>query len=279
MSLNKKEIHVVPYNPVWPIFFEEEANLIRQTLGADLLEIHHVGSTSVPGLSAKPRIDIIAAVKNPENIIQKLQSLGYKYAGEYNIPFHFGFSKRGEREFNLHVYEIGSSEIELNIMFRDYLRSYPEAVEEYAHLKADLLTKESSFVKNNSMLRGYNLGKYKFIKTILEKAGFDKLRMHYCTHYEELEKAKQYRKAYFNPESEDPYLNTFNDPNHIHLIFYQGVKIIGYAHVHLKPNHIATLLIFVIDKEIKNPVLNDYFLGQIKKLMLVKNLLSDTKEK
>jgi GrpB-like predicted nucleotidyltransferase (UPF0157 family) len=117
----KKIIEVVPYDPKWPHIYEKEAALIRQALGGNCLAIHHIGSTSVPGLSAKPKIDVIAVVQDPLLARDQLEKIGIQYRGEYNIPLHYGFSKRGDIDLNLHVYEEAHPEIELNLCFRDYL--------------------------------------------------------------------------------------------------------------------------------------------------------------
>jgi GrpB-like predicted nucleotidyltransferase (UPF0157 family) len=130
-----REIEVVPYNPDWPIWFENEAEAIKKVLGDNFIAIHHVGSTSVPGLSAKPRIDIIAVLVDPKKSIPALESIGYEYRGEWNIPFKFSFRKRGKLEVNLHVYEEGHPEIESNLLFRDYLRKNPKERGEYQSLK------------------------------------------------------------------------------------------------------------------------------------------------
>jgi GrpB-like predicted nucleotidyltransferase (UPF0157 family) len=72
------------------------------------IAVHHVGFTAVPGLAAKPKIDIIAVVKNTSKIIPEIENLGYEYRGEFNIPLHCGFSKREpDLSVNLHVYEEG----------------------------------------------------------------------------------------------------------------------------------------------------------------------------
>ena len=248
MTKEIRKIEVVPYDSDWPKQFEAEAELIRNALGDECIAIHHVGSTSVPGLAAKPKIDMIAAVKNPEGVIQKLESIGFKYRGEYNIPMHYGFSKRGEKEVNLHVYEEGNPEIELNLTFRDYLRSHPEVRDEYGALKLDLLKKKTSFEKNDSMFTGYNLGKNAFITSVLKRGGFNRLRFVICTHFDEWEVAKALRKGYFFGAGEDPYTWTFNHPEHLHLILYKGVEIVGYAHLQRLPKEKVALRIFVIEK-------------------------------
>jgi GrpB-like predicted nucleotidyltransferase (UPF0157 family) len=274
--MNTRKIEVVPYNHEWPKMFAAEADLIRRALGENYIAIHHVGSTSVPGLAAKPKIDIILDVKDAKNSIVNLESIGYQYKGEYNIPFHFGFSKRGDTNVNLHVYEEGNAEIELNILFRDYLRTHPEALNEYAQLKTYLLTQPASFEKNNSIFTGYNLGKDSFIRKILQAAGFDKVRIHHCTHYEEWEAAKIFRQKYFfNKVSiSDPYTWTFNHPEHVHLVLYHGTKIIGYAHLQLWPEFQSAIRILVIDQLYRNQNFGGQFLALCEKWLKTKNYKS-----
>jgi len=95
MKNEPRKIEVVSYDSNWPEQFKAESSRIKDALGGNFLAIHHVGSTSVSGLSAKPKIDIIAEVKDPDRSIKQLEAIGYDYRGEYNIPFHYGFSKRG----------------------------------------------------------------------------------------------------------------------------------------------------------------------------------------
>lgn len=246
-----KNIVVTPYNPDWPHIFETEASKIKEALGSNCIAIHHVGSTSIPGLSAKPVIDMIGVVKNPEKAIQPLESLGFKYKGEYNIPMRFYFNRSQGVETNLHVYAEGHPEIELNLLFRDYLRQHPNAREDYSKLKEGLLKEKSSYEKNNSLFTGYNLGKDAFIRKILQSANFNRIRMMKCTHYAEWDAAKQLRNKYFfDPLSiSDPYTWTFDHPEHTHLVLYQGVEIIGYAHIQFWPEHRAAFRIIVIDEK------------------------------
>ena len=226
-------IEVVPYDPSWPKLFEAEADKISQALGKNCVVIYHVGSTAVPGLMAKPFIDIITVVKDLEYVIKPIENLGYQYKGEINIPFRKYFSKKDEvGRVHLHVYEEGNPEIELNLRFRDYLRSSEKARSEYNKLKIDLLNQEKSHSKNNSRFSGYTLGKDKFIKNILNKSGFDGLCMRFCTHYDEWEVARNFKEKHqlvieLNNDSKD----------HLHFVFYKGTEIVGYAYVQLLPDH------------------------------------------
>jgi GrpB-like predicted nucleotidyltransferase (UPF0157 family)/GNAT superfamily N-acetyltransferase len=244
----QKKIQVVPYDPRWPELFRAEADQIQSALGSNCLAVHHVGSTSVPQLCAKPKIDIIVVVKRPEEIIKPLETIGYEYRGEFNIPLHYGFRKRGEPSVNLHVYEEGNPEIELNLTFRNYLRNHPDVRDAYGELKQGLLGKASSFVKENSMFTGYNLGKNSFICKVLELAGWNRLRFVHCTHFDEWEAAKKLRKENFFPQRPDPYEWTFQHKDHVHFVLYKGIEVIGYAHVQLWPDARAALRIIVIEK-------------------------------
>lgn len=261
----KKDIKVVPYNPAWPKIFEHEAQKIRQALGANCLAMHHVGSTSVPGLAAKPVIDMICVIKDPIAVIQPLESIGFRYKGEYNIPMRLYFNQTGGVQANLHVYEEGHPEIELNLMMRDYLREHPEVRDAYARLKAELLQDSASYERQNSLFTGYNLGKDEFIRKILKAAKFDRIRIMKCLHYAEWETAKRFRQHYFfDPNGiADPYTWTFDHKDHLHLVLYQGVDIIGYAHIQLWPEQRAAIRIMVIDEPYQSRGFGRQFLALV----------------
>ena len=111
-------VAIKPYDPNWPHIFEKEALIIRQALADNCIAIHHVGSTSVPGLAAKPKIDIIAVVRILFFDKSQLEAIGYKYRGGFNIPLRRSFTIRTvDRNINLHVFEENDPEIELNILF------------------------------------------------------------------------------------------------------------------------------------------------------------------
>lgn len=249
MKKEARNTEIVPYNPAWPLCYQEEAKRIEGALDDNFLAVHHVGSTSVPGLAAKPKIDIIAVVKRPEETVEQLKTIGFDYRGENNIPLHYKFSKRDPVNVNLHVYENNHPEIELNLTFRDYLRNHQEIKEEYAVLKHELLDQGISFEENKSMFTGYNLGKNSFIHRVLKKAAFDRLRFVICTHYDEWNAAKQFRQKYFFDKVpiKDPYEWTFNHNDHVHFILYKGVDIIGYAHIQLWPKSRAAVRIIVVE--------------------------------
>lgn len=255
MKNSTKQIKVVPYDPNWPKLFGNQASTIQEILGDNCIAIHHIGSTSVPGLSAKPTIDIIAEVKNGLQSITPLEKIGFSYKGEWNIPFKYGFAKREGTKVNLHVFEEGHSEIALNLTFRDYLRANPQALKEYAELKQKLLSDDTAFHKQEGQLfSGYNLGKDAFIRKILKASNFNRLRFLRCAHHEEWAAARNFRQKYFfGPHNiEDPYTWTFNHPQHVHFVLSQGAEIVGYTHIQLWPDKRAAMRILVIDKAKRN---------------------------
>lgn len=265
--LKKKKIEVVPYNSAWPTMFEEEATRIRQAIGDNCIDVHHIGSTSVPGLAAKPVIDIIVAVKNTTDSIHALESIGYTYKGEMHIPFRFYFNKTESIKFHLHVYEAGNPEIELNLTFTNYLRNNPDACSEYAALKAQLLLRKESFQKDPSRFSGYTLGKHDFIRRILQKAGFNRTRLMHCLHDYEWEMAKAFRQRYFFDKIPitDPYSWMFNHPDHVHFVFSHGAQVIGYAHIQKWPDARAALKIIVIDETARGRGFGTEFLNLCEK--------------
>ncbi len=278
-----KNIQVVPYDLNWPNIFEKEAVLIRKALGNNCLDIHHIGSTSVPGLAAKPKIDMIAVVKNGELAIQPLEQAGFTYKGEWNIPFKFGFTKRNKHKINLHYFEENHPEIEANILFRDYLINHPETKALYAGLKEQLLLDESSHQRSNTRFPYYTLRKGNFIRDVLKEAGFNLLRMLKCNDDKEWAAAKHFRKYYFfGPYGiEDPYTWTFNHESHAHLILYQGIEIIGYAHIQFWSNNRAAMRIIVVDENKRSKNAGSTFLALIEKwikTLSVKNIHVESRQ-
>jgi GrpB-like predicted nucleotidyltransferase (UPF0157 family) len=269
MSNITKQINLVPYNPNWPEQFEAEAEGIKKALGDNFIDIHHIGSTSVPGLSAKEDIDIACVVSDLDRAVISLNN--YTFKGEYNIPLRYFFSKNTDcSKVNLHVYEEMHPEIELNLTFRDYLRSNANAREEYAELKNQLLLDQSSHSKDNSVFTNYTLRKGNFIRKLLKQAGFDRVRMLKCNDETEWKKAKDFRSKYFGAllGTDDPYSQTLNHPEHEHLILYQGTEIIGYAHIQVWKYSKAAIHVIIIDETKRNNNLDNVFLSLCKNWLI-----------
>lgn len=271
-----KKIEVVPYNPNWPVFFDNESQMIKAALEENCLAIHHIGSTSVPGLAAKDKVDMIVVVSDPVNVRAPLEKIGIIYRGEYNIPLHYGFSKRGDVDLNIHVYEDSHPEIELNLVFRDYLRTHPNARDAYAKFKQELLRNESAQNKTNFGFTNYTLGKGDFIRKVLKEAGFDRIRILKCNDETEWKAAKNFRNKYFfGPYGiEDPYTWTFHHSEHAHLALYKGADIIGYAHIQFWPNNRAAMRIIVVDDDKRNQSAGSQFLASIEKWVITLGIKS-----
>ena len=137
-------IEVVDYDPEWPTTFEAEAARLQDGLGGEAVRIDHVGSTSVPGLAAKPNVDIqvsVPDVYNRDEYFPLLFALGYEHVPDpefVDYPFFGWPSARAPRTFNLHVCQAGSENERRHLAFRDHLRNDPVARDEYAALKRRL---------------------------------------------------------------------------------------------------------------------------------------------
>jgi GrpB-like predicted nucleotidyltransferase (UPF0157 family)/GNAT superfamily N-acetyltransferase len=227
-----KEIHVVAYNDCWPTVFEAEKNKILKALGDNCLSLHHIGSTSVPGLEAKPVLDMMMELVNPDQGIGPLEQLGYAYKGEINIPFRLFFAKKDA--VHLHVYEKGNPEVALNLVFRDYLRAHPPERQEYTQLKRTLLSQESSFEKSGGRFSGYTLGKNDFIQSILERARFEGLCLRICTHDKEWRRYHELRRTLlFEPKGlvYDAHHPSLTNPGCTHFVLYKGTHIVSVAQI------------------------------------------------
>jgi GrpB-like predicted nucleotidyltransferase (UPF0157 family)/heme-degrading monooxygenase HmoA len=146
----KEHVAVVPYDPAWPERFEQERDHLLSCLPSDLIRrIEHFGSTAVPGLAAKPIVDVLVEVADLEEtrrrIAPVLEAQGYDYfwrpsAGDDTPPFYAWFIKRDERGVRTHHIHMVEAQFEHwdRLLFRDYLIQHPEAAREYAELKLRL---------------------------------------------------------------------------------------------------------------------------------------------
>ena len=175
MVEGKRRIELVDYREAWPRLFEEEAARLRGAFGGELLELHHVGSTSIPGVKAKPIIDSLAVVKDigiVHTFDEPLIKLGYRPRGECldnpapGTPGRFYFSKDSGslRTHQLHVCQKGHSEIDKMLAFRDFLRAHADRADAYS------LLKEHVAEQNRYDIVGYIKGKEEFINTAITLA-------------------------------------------------------------------------------------------------------------
>ena len=165
-------IIIVDYSPEWATEFRKEQARIRGAIGDQVLAIEHIGSTAVPGLGAKPIIDIMVAVEaisNGFDCIDPLESLGYEHVPYPEFPERLFFRNgpMGEGPYHLHITELMSSFWVDKILFRDFLRAHSEAAQEYFRLKKDLALR---YGEDGEKYEAYTEAKSPFIKSALERA-------------------------------------------------------------------------------------------------------------
>jgi GrpB-like predicted nucleotidyltransferase (UPF0157 family) len=154
----------------WAVQFGHEASVVRAALGGILIELHHIGSTAIPGIAAKPIIDMLAVVTSVEELDRaspRLEPLGYESKGEFGIPGRRYFRKdspSGIRTHQLHAFAIGSADVDRHLNFRDYLRAHPAEAQAYEALKRGLA------VQSLGDGHAYSDGKTDFIRELERRA-------------------------------------------------------------------------------------------------------------
>jgi GrpB-like predicted nucleotidyltransferase (UPF0157 family) len=165
-----RKVEVVPHNPGWHYLFETEAKEIEIALADNIIAIHHIGSTSIETIYAKPIIDILVEVSSIAKVDEQnssMQLLGYQCMGEFGIKDRRFFLKKnpdGIRTHHIHMFEVGSVQIARHLAFRDYLNVHIEDALIYSSLKRSLAEKCPHDIK------GYMDGKHDFIQEIDRKA-------------------------------------------------------------------------------------------------------------
>lgn len=161
---------LAPPNPAWPARFHALRDEILTACGGLLIAIEHIGSTSIPGLAAKPVIDIMPGIRTFEDgarCAAPLQALGYDYRGEFGIPGRHFFRKddpaTGERIANVHMYAVGHDEWIAHLAFRDYLRAHPEWRDRYEALKQGLAARYAGDIE------AYAEAKTEFVKEVVAR--------------------------------------------------------------------------------------------------------------
>ncbi|MBU9672430.1 GrpB family protein [Planococcus sp. CP5-4] len=137
-----RKVVVTVYDEGWPIEFEHAAEAICGMLGSKCLEVEHIGSTAVPGLAAKPVIDLLVIVSDIEALDQleeEFRQLGYQAKGENGLPGRRYFERGGNaRTHHVHCYGQGDPEILRHLAFRDFLKTNPQTAAAYGRLKLKL---------------------------------------------------------------------------------------------------------------------------------------------
>ena len=158
-----QHITVVNYDPEWPSKYVRERDYITEILKDNCISIYHIGSTSVPGLAAKPIIDIMVVVRSLERVdtvAEKLSNIGYEYLGEFGIAGRRYLRKGGdERTHQIHIFQADDwNNIGRHLAFRDYMRTHERERNQYAKIKKDLAQKFPYDID------GYCNGKENFVR-------------------------------------------------------------------------------------------------------------------
>ena len=164
-----RHVEIVAYRPAWPEVFTFEAAAILEACRLWVTEVHHIGSTSVPGLAAKPVLDMMPVAANPEDgatAVPKMTALGYRYRGENGIPGRFYLDRivDGRTVAHVHMFPAGHPEVWRHLAFRDHLRAHPEVARVYERLKCALA---SGYRENR---RSYTERKAEFINSVIASA-------------------------------------------------------------------------------------------------------------
>lgn len=159
---------LTPHNSAWREQFRELAQQIKAACGNKLVAVHHIGSTSVPGLAAKPLIDILPELRrhtDGPSLAPLLEPLGFIYFGPYGIDGRHFFRRKGNVDVNMHMFETGHLEIERHLVFRDALRSDKTLLAAYQSLKEELVSRFPNDVDS------YARSKSDFIESVLRELG------------------------------------------------------------------------------------------------------------
>jgi GrpB-like predicted nucleotidyltransferase (UPF0157 family) len=168
LGLRTGTLKLAPHDPAWAKAFLEEKARIEDALGDSIIAIEHIGSTAIPGMRAKPIIDMAIALENYEDgfdCVKPLEALGYEYRGEAGVPGrHYLRTAEENVKFHIHMFPESSREWADHILFRDYLRANPGEAARYDELKSALL---KEFPEDRPR---YTEGKAAFCGEIIEKA-------------------------------------------------------------------------------------------------------------
>lgn len=165
-----KKVEVVAHSPQWRDAFEAEAKHVGAALGENVVAIHHIGSTAIPNIYAKPIVDLLVEVRDITEVdgqSSAIELIGYEVMGEFGIPGRRYFRKNnreGIRTHQIHTFETGSAEVERHLAFRDYMIAHPGDAQRYSELKRRLAEEYPESID------GYMDGKDGFIKEMDRRA-------------------------------------------------------------------------------------------------------------
>jgi GrpB-like predicted nucleotidyltransferase (UPF0157 family) len=168
--MSTQRVYLEPHDPRWAEEFARESSILANALGNVLVEIHHIGSTAIPGIEAKPIIDMLAVVGDLRLLDEnqaKMEALRYEAMGEFGIPGRRYFrknNKSGLRTHQIHAFQAGSSQIQRHLDFRDFMRVNPHFAKDYEALKQRL----AALYPND--ISSYADGKTAFIRDMEARA-------------------------------------------------------------------------------------------------------------
>lgn len=142
LGLESGVVRLVEYDARWPAFFAAEQQRIRDHCGRLALRLEHVGGTSIPGMCAKPVLDMAAGLPSDtstQDYVAALKQAGYEHRGERGVPGRQFFCRGQPRAYHVHLVEEGGPPWRDYVAFRDYLRTHAEAARQFADLKRLLL--------------------------------------------------------------------------------------------------------------------------------------------
>jgi GrpB-like predicted nucleotidyltransferase (UPF0157 family) len=164
------DVIVMRHDPQWANIFAVESAQVMKVVGENAIAIHHIGSTAIPSIVAKPIIDMLMVVRNIDDLDirnAELEKLGYEAKGEFGILHRRYFRKNnqaGERAFHLHAYAQRSDQIRRHLAFRDFLHLNPNWAKQYSDLKLRLVN------QHPQSSQAYVAGKEPFIQKIDQMA-------------------------------------------------------------------------------------------------------------
>ena len=169
LGVREGKVRLVPHNPLWLLYFDDESRRLYAVLGTYIEEIRHIGSTAIPGIYAKPILDIMVGLVSIDDVHDceaPLAALGYVYEGEQAISgWHFFRKKTGDlTTHHLHLVEWNSAYWFDHILFQEYLSRHPEVAEAYERLKLEL---EQKYADDRE---AYTRDKSDFINKVTEMA-------------------------------------------------------------------------------------------------------------
>ena len=164
------QVVVEPHNPVWVELFASESQLVAAALGSNVVVIHHIGSTAIPTIYAKPIVDMLIEVADIDAVDTRnpaMAALGYEAMNECGIPGRRYFRKDNEagiRTHHIHTFTQGCTEVTRHLAFRDFLIAHPAWAQQYSNLKRQLVETHPESIDD------YMDGKDEFIKELDQRA-------------------------------------------------------------------------------------------------------------